>query len=147
MGIENWLGRVSRVIRLDQDLESLSLVGVRRWRDCSQRNTVTTERRIQDGEIQDGSTNPSTIRKWLRSWKDGGLKALIDGRSLRARKCWELIDPRYRKLAEEVLDTLDGDKSTVSVKELDPGFVFGSTISASKAQGRRCGSPASICRR
>lgn len=77
------------------------------------------QRRIQDGEIQVGTTNPSTIRKWVRSWKDGGLRALIDGRSLRARKSWEVIDPRYRAVAEQVLDTLDGDKSMVSIKELD----------------------------
>jgi putative transposase len=76
-------------------------------------------RRIRDGEIQGATTNPSTIRKWLRAWKDGGLRALIDGRSLRARKSWDLIDPRYRELAEQVLDTLDGDKSTVAIKELD----------------------------
>jgi transposase InsO family protein len=84
-----------------------------------QRYDRTTQRRIQDGEIRVGTTNPSTIRRWVRSWKDGGLRALIDGRSLRARKSWELIDPRYRALAEQVLDTLDGDRSTVSIKELD----------------------------
>jgi hypothetical protein len=36
-----------------------------------------TQRRLQDREIQARTTNPSTIRKWVRSWKDGGLKALI----------------------------------------------------------------------
>src|ERR1700738_315321 len=59
------------------------------------RHDRAAQRRIRDGEIQAGTTNPSTIRKWVRSWKDGGLRALIDGRSLRARKSWELIDPRY----------------------------------------------------
>jgi putative transposase len=83
------------------------------------RHDRAVQRRIRDGEIQSSTTNPSTIRKWVRSWKDGGLRALIDGRCLRARKSWELIDPRYRELAEQVLDTLDGDKSTVSIKELN----------------------------
>lgn len=84
-----------------------------------QRHDRAAQRRLRDGEIQLGTTNPSTIRNWVRSWKDGGLRALIDGRSLRARKPRELIDSRYRALAEQVLDTLDGDKSTVSIKELD----------------------------
>jgi transposase InsO family protein len=83
------------------------------------RHQRASQRRIQDGETRSGTTNPSTIRKWVRSWKDGGLRGLIDGRSLRARRSWERIDPRYRELAEQVLDTLDGDKSTVSIRELD----------------------------
>ncbi|WP_293004447.1 integrase [Mycobacterium sp.] len=77
------------------------------------------QRRIHDGEIRSSTTNPSTVRNWVRAWKDRGLRGLIDGRSLRARRSSELIDPRYREAAEKALDTLDGDKSTVSIKELD----------------------------
>lgn len=63
--------------------------------------------------------NPSTIRNWLRGFKNGGLRALIDGRSLRESKSWELIDAPYRDMADKVFDTLDGDISTVSLSELD----------------------------
>ncbi|WP_081247257.1 hypothetical protein [Mycobacterium avium] len=76
------------------------------------------QRRVQDGEIRAITTNPSTIRKWLRGWKDGGLRALIDGRSLRGRKSWDLIDLRYREAAVQEVDALDGDKSTVADAEI-----------------------------
>ena len=32
---------------------------------------------------------------------------------------WELIDVAYREIATVVFDTLDGDRSTVSLRELD----------------------------
>jgi hypothetical protein len=32
---------------------------------------------------------------------------------------WDVIDPRYQAVAREVIDALDGDRSTVSVGELD----------------------------
>jgi putative transposase len=63
--------------------------------------------------------NPSTVRNWVRGWKNGGLRALIDGRSLRHGMSWELIDGTYREMATVVFDTLDGDRSTVSLRELD----------------------------
>jgi transposase InsO family protein len=101
--------------------------GVSETRRCEVMAGILTEervrdravqRRVQDGEIRAITTNPSTIRKWLRAWKDGGLRALIDGRSLRARKSWDLIDLRYREAAVQEVDALDGDKSTVADAEI-----------------------------
>lgn len=77
------------------------------------------QRRIADGEILSGAPNASTIRNWVRAWKKGGLLALVDGRSTRKGKSWELIDPRYREVAEFVVGGLDGDRSTVGINELD----------------------------
>ncbi|OPX11848.1 integrase [Mycobacterium sp. AT1] len=77
------------------------------------------QRRVRDGEIISAAYNPTTLRNWVRAWKNGGLRPLIDGRSLRQSMSWELIDARYREVALEVLDTLDGDRSTVSLLELD----------------------------
>jgi putative transposase len=77
------------------------------------------QRRVRDGEVQSAAYNPSTIRNWVRAWKSEGLSALIDGRSTRPSKLWDTIDQRYRAVATDVLDSLDGDRSTVSLQELD----------------------------
>jgi hypothetical protein len=77
------------------------------------------QRRIRDGEIQSAAPNPSTVRNWVRAWKAGGLGALIDGRRVRRSKSWDQIDSRYREVAEDAFNSLDGDRSTVSLGELD----------------------------
>lgn len=75
--------------------------------------------RSGEDELDPSGRNPSTVRNWVRGWKSSGLRALIDGRSLRQSMSWELIDGLYRATAAEVFDTLDGDMSTVSLLELD----------------------------
>ena len=77
------------------------------------------QRRVRDGELKSVAPIPSTVRNWVRNWKRNGLVALIDGRSLRESVSWECIDERFRAMAKEVVDTLDGDRSTVSINELD----------------------------
>jgi len=81
------------------------------------------DRRVQ-GRLQDGETRPAqfssvTIRYWVRGFKERGLLALIDERSTRQSKSWELIDERYRQVATQIVDTLDGDRSTISNQEID----------------------------
>ncbi|WP_342752213.1 hypothetical protein [Mycolicibacterium hodleri] len=77
------------------------------------------QRRLRDGEIASATVNSSTIRNWVRAWKTTGLSGLIDGRRARSSRSWDLIDERYRAVATEVVDSLDGDRSTVSLQELD----------------------------
>jgi putative transposase len=77
------------------------------------------QRRVDEGAIRFAGTSPSTVRNWLRAWKRGGLLALIDGRGMRNSMGWDVIDPRYQAAAREVTDALDGDRSTVSLGELD----------------------------
>ncbi len=77
------------------------------------------QRRLRDGELQSAGVSTSTVRNWLRSWKKDGLRGLIDGRSLRYQKSWDAIDPLFREAAAEVIDSLDGDRSTISVAEID----------------------------
>ncbi|MGV0813491.1 transposase [Mycolicibacterium boenickei] len=77
------------------------------------------QRRLRDGELQSTGIGPTTIRNWLRAWQDRGLRGLVDGRSIRERQGWNVIEPRYRELAEEVLSTLDGNRSVVSQVEID----------------------------
>ncbi|MBX7131985.1 MAG: hypothetical protein K1X67_04815 [Fimbriimonadaceae bacterium] len=77
------------------------------------------QQRVRDGELQSASVSSTTVRNWVRSWRSNGLRGLIDGRSLRSRKSWEAIDPRFRAGAEEVIASLDGDRSTVSIAEIE----------------------------
>lgn len=85
----------------------------------SQRQSHRRPRGGSGEESDSAGRNPSTIRNWVRRFKNGGLRALIDGRSLRESMFWELIEGPYREMAPKVIDTLDGDISTVSLSELD----------------------------
>lgn len=76
-------------------------------------------RRIQDEDCSTAHYSPVTIRSWVRGFKERGLLALIDARSTRQSKSWELIDERYRQVATQIVDTLDGDRSTISNQEID----------------------------
>ena len=60
------------------------------------------QRRVYDGEIQPKGCSPTTGRSWVRGFKERGLMALIDGRSVRPSKSWDLIDERYRAVATEI---------------------------------------------
>lgn len=77
------------------------------------------QRRIADGEITRAAPGESTIRNWVRAWKRDGLLGLLDARSLRRIQTWERIDERYREIAELIFGTLDGDRSTVNIGEID----------------------------
>jgi putative transposase len=79
-------------------------------RDC--------QRRIADGELQSTGYSPNTIRYWVRGFRERGLLALIDGRSTRPSKSWDRIDERFREVATRVVDTLDGDRSTIAIDEI-----------------------------
>lgn len=61
----------------------------------------------------------SVIRRWVREWKREGLIGLIDGRALRPKTGWDRIDPNYRSAAESMARALDGDRSAISIDELN----------------------------
>ncbi|MCV7303588.1 DDE-type integrase/transposase/recombinase [Mycobacterium barrassiae] len=82
------------------------------------RNDRKVQRRLRDGELTSVGTNESTIRNWVRSWRQKGLLGLIDGRHIRKSLSWEVIDPRYRAIAEEEFATLDGDRSNLAIQEM-----------------------------
>jgi|EndMetStandDraft_2_1072991.scaffolds.fasta_scaffold00133_8 hypothetical protein len=82
------------------------------------RNDRKGQRRLRDGELTSLGTNESTIRNWVRSWRQKGLLGLIDGRHIRKSLSWEVIDPRYRTIAEEEFATLDGDRSSLAIQEM-----------------------------
>jgi putative transposase len=76
------------------------------------------QRRILEGELKSAGNNPSTIRNWVKNWREDGLVGLIDKRSIRQSKGWDLIDVRFRRRARVEIDRLDGDISTVSKDEI-----------------------------
>jgi putative transposase len=75
-------------------------------------------RRIHDGEIQSSAKSSSAIRNWVRAWRTRGLRGLIDGRSIRPAKGPNVVDARFRAVANDVVGGLDGDISTVAIQEL-----------------------------
>lgn len=99
--------------------ESKRCIEMAKQLNCEGQFDRRLQRRVHDGEIQSAGYSPNTIRSWVRGFKERGLLALIDGRSTRPSKLWDLIDERYRNVATQVINTLDGDRSTVSIQELD----------------------------
>lgn len=77
------------------------------------------ERHPQKGRPDSLGYSVSTIRLWVREFRRNGLLALIDGRRIRKKRGWDLIDERFRALALQEADMLDGDRSTISQNELD----------------------------
>lgn len=81
------------------------------------------DRRVQRMQVlgQDLGSPPSTsvVRRWVREWKKEGLIGLIDGRALRPKAGWDRIDPNYRATAETMAHALDGDRSAISIDELN----------------------------
>ena len=47
----------------------------------------TLQRRLRDGELVSLGTNESTVRNWVRNWRDKGLLGLIDGRRAMINTC------------------------------------------------------------
>ncbi|MCU1694265.1 MAG: integrase family protein [Mycobacterium sp.] len=99
--------------------ESQRCAAMSKQLNCEAQFDRDLQRRLHDGEIRAGGYSPNTIRSWVRGFKEHGLSALIDRRSTRPSKSWDLIDERYRDIATQVVNTLDGDPSTVSIQELD----------------------------
>ena len=98
--------------------ESKRCIEMSKQLSCEAQFDRALQRRVHDREIQSAGYSPNTIRCWVRGFKERGLLALIDGRSTRPSKLWDLIDERYRDVATQVINTLDGDPSTVSIQEL-----------------------------
>lgn len=81
------------------------------------------DRGAQRRSFHDGtpSTSPSVsvIRRWVRKWRAEGVIGLIDGRALRPKAGWDRIDPKFREYAETMAFSLDGDRSAISIDELN----------------------------
>ena len=76
-------------------------------------------RRVQDGELRSTTLGTSTVQKWIRAWRDEGLRGLVDKRATRSRQGFDAIDERVRRIADDVFARFNGDDSKVNVKTIE----------------------------
>jgi len=78
-----------------------------------------TLRRVAEGEIATLSVSPESIYNWVRAWRRDGLRGLVDKRKTRGRKGFEVLDPRFLRVADEVFAEFDGGVSAVNLVEIE----------------------------
>lgn len=76
------------------------------------------QRRVQAGELQDATVSPSTVKNWVARYGTEGLLGLVDGRRMRRSSGFDLLDPDFRRVLLEIVESFDGDPSSVSHKEV-----------------------------
>lgn len=75
--------------------------------------------RVERGEIQGAALTGRTVHRWVLAFKRDGLRGLVDGRSARHRKGWEVLDARFVRIADEELAPFDGTVSKVNLIEIE----------------------------
>jgi putative transposase len=75
-------------------------------------------RRVEAGELQSATLSPSTVKSWVGRYQAEGLLGLVDGRKMRRSSGFELLDPDFRQVLLEIVETFDGDPSSVNHKEV-----------------------------
>jgi len=75
-------------------------------------------RRVQKGELKNASISKSTVRSKVTAWETMGFAGLIDGRKIRRTDKFERIDETFRRTIEDIVQTIDGDRSTISHREI-----------------------------
>ena len=78
-----------------------------------------TLRRVQDGELRSTVVSGNTVQKWIRDWRDAGLRGLVDKRSTKGRQGFDALDERVRRIADDVFARFNGDDSKVNVKTIE----------------------------
>lgn len=76
------------------------------------------QRRILQGELEDGPVSVSTIKNWLRRFQEQGLLGLVDRRKMGRSLGFEVLDPDFRAAILEIVETFDGDRSAVNHREI-----------------------------
>lgn len=76
-------------------------------------------RRVYDGELQDHRIAPQTLQRWDNLWASGGLRRLVDGRAIKGRQAFDVIDADFRRLALEKFAQYDGSKSRPNLQEIE----------------------------
>ena len=64
-------------------------------------------RRLNQGEIVSVSISTTSIYEWVRAWRREGLRGLVDKRKTRGRQGFEVLDPRFLRVADEVFAEFD----------------------------------------
>lgn len=76
-------------------------------------------RRVQDGELRSTTLGPGTVQKWIRDWRDEGLRGLVDKRATQGRQGFDSLDERVRWIADDVFARFNGDDSKVNVTTIE----------------------------
>lgn len=76
-------------------------------------------RRVEAGEIITESVSESTVRLWVKAWQRDGLRGLVDGRKSKGIKGFDALDPRFLRIAEQVISRYDGDISIDNHNEVE----------------------------
>lgn len=76
------------------------------------------QRRVAEGNLQDRPVSVSTIKNWVRAHDEKGLLGLVDRRRMRRTLGFEVLDPEFRAVIVEIVETFDGDRSAVNNKEI-----------------------------
>lgn len=75
-------------------------------------------RRVRVGELQSSTISKSTVRNKLRAWEEWGFAGLLDGRRIRRSDNFDGIDKDFRQVIKDVVESQDGDRSTLSQREI-----------------------------
>ncbi|MEI2700570.1 MAG: transposase [Microthrixaceae bacterium] len=76
-------------------------------------------RRVYEGELKSHRIAPRTLQRWDTLWSGGGLRALVDGRSIKDKQGFEAIDPTFRRIALEKFAEYDGSRSRPNLQEIE----------------------------
>ncbi|NYG59354.1 transposase InsO family protein [Nocardioides daedukensis] len=75
--------------------------------------------RVQNGELRSTAVGASTVQKWIRDWRDHGLRGLVDKRAVKGRQGYDALDERVRRIADDAFARFDGDVSKVNTTTIE----------------------------
>ncbi|WP_256838928.1 hypothetical protein [Ornithinimicrobium faecis] len=78
-----------------------------------------TMRRVYEGQITRATVTPRTIHKWYRAYERDPWRGLVDGRKIRGKQGFEVLDPTFRRIAEDLFAQFDGTISAVNLQEIE----------------------------
>ncbi|MGO0577703.1 hypothetical protein [Ornithinimicrobium panacihumi] len=76
-------------------------------------------RRVYEGQIKSGRVAPRTIHDWYRAYERDPWRGLVDGRKVRGKQGFEVLDPTFRRIAEDLFAQFDGTVSAVNMQEIE----------------------------
>lgn len=76
------------------------------------------QRRVRRGELKSTTVSKNTVRNKLNAWETRGFAGLIDGRRIRRTDRFGTIDETFRSEINAIVTGLDGDRSTISHREI-----------------------------
>jgi putative transposase len=76
-------------------------------------------RRVREAELVTGRMARQSIQRWVTAWRHEGLRGLVDGRKTKGKQGFEILDPRFLRIADEEFAAFDGGISAVNQEEIE----------------------------